>query len=588
MVKTAQSLLLGVTWVAAALGLWFFLCDGSFTQPSGDHHGPFLGPRRLTLTSEVEPSTCCRFAHRFEGVNWSDATVRSDFLANVLSVERRFFAAHSIAFDEESGMTYDGTSLNLSTGDVESDGLRLFSAPSKESLHISLLALALQNPKDVSPEFRKLQPLIYSEKEALDILEKKVTSMEDFDRRFPAFGGFLPWFCTRGWSNGKCKGLKDPFTHIAAKIESEKIGLPALDNGQMAFAVAALVQVLGLRSAESSQFQKLAERWEQRLQRMKDTAVNLFYDGPGTGTVRAIATLEDLTVDAADSSDNAYNKENYVLWDPFEGEMIVVFLDLYGDWSNYTDSKAEKDKIWDIKKQHVQSTSFNTSKNETLVIQKGFWFSSHEQWKILQLPYLDIPLAHRLFVNGEVARLSFSKEKQLNGLLASVNAPTGFHCDSANGKYCSALGIQSLAEQPILTDRVLTPYGAFPAILIEPAAGLAWYQRMLRMPRAQTVLGSIESFTQNGSEVAPIVTWDAKVTTVLAMLGGTGDLARDYMKRSSAMDGFVQRVEKMYEDVFGPKSVSGTSKVMSLPMPPDQALPRGPAGMESNAKCGCE
>jgi len=585
MVKTAQSLLLGVTWVAATLGLWFFLCDGSFTQPSGDHHGPFLGPRRLTSS---ETSSCCRFADRFEGVNWSDATVRSDFLANVLSVERRFFAAPSIAFDGDSGMTYDGTSLNLSTGDVESDGLRLFSAPSKESLHISLLALALQNPKDVSPEFRKLLPLIYSEKEALDILEKKVTSMEDFDRRFPAFGGFLPWFCTRGYSNGKCKGLKDPFTFIAAKVDpEEKISLPALDNGQMAWAVTALVQVLGLRSAESSQFQQLAERWEQRLQRMKDTAVNLFYDGPGTGTVRAIATLEDVTVDAADSSDNAYNAEDFVLWDPFEGEMIVVFLDLFGDWSNYTDSQAEKDKIWDIKKQHVQSASFNASKNETLVIQKGFWFSSHEQWKILQLPYLDIPLVHRLFVNGEVARLSFSKEKQLNGLLASVNAPTGFHCDSANGKYCSALGIQSLADQPILTDRVLTPYGAFPAILIEPAAGLAWYQRMLRMPRAQTVLGSIESFTHNGSEVAPIVTWDAKVTTVLAMLGGTGGLVRDYMKQSSAMDDFVQRVETMYEDVFGPKSVSGTSKVMSLPMPPDQALPTGPAAT-SYAKCGCE
>jgi len=555
-------------------------------EPKSD---TFLAPRRLSSPGSLVSDGCCQFADHFQGVNWYDANVRSDFLKNVLSVERRFFAAPGAAFDADSGMTYDGTSLDLTTGDVQPEGLRLFSAPSKESLHISLLALALQKPEDVLPEHSQLLSLLYSQDEALDILEKKVSSLEDFDRRFPAFGGYLPWFCSRGYSQktGNCKGLDESFSYIEPKTDpSEKISLPALDNGQMAWAITALVQVLGKRRDESSQIQSLAQRWEQRLQRMKDTAVNLFYDGPGTGTVRAIATLKDVHVDAAKNASNAYNAENYVLWDPFEGEMIVVFLDIFGNWSNYTDSQAEKDKIWNIKQQHVAAVEFNAS-DKTFVIQQGFWFSSHEQWKILQLPYLEIPLVRQLFTNGEMARLTFSNEQQLNGLLASVNAPIGFQCDSAQGYYCSALGIQSLAEQPIWTDSVLTPYGAFPSILIDPAAGLAWYQQMLRMPRAQTALGSIESFTQNGQEVAPIVTWDAKATSVLAMLGGTGKLVRDHLQQSSGMDNFVNRVQNMYAKIFDPElhGELGGSGSTVLPMPSEKALPSDPAA--SYAKCGC-
>ncbi|CAK8997317.1 unnamed protein product [Durusdinium trenchii] len=583
-------------WKGAAAALLLV----ALTFYSRGHVGAssFLAPtatRRLSpATPSLVNSGCCRFAPHYQGVDWQDPKVREDFMANVLSVERRFFAAPDVAFDRDSGMTYDGTSLNLTTGGLQSDGLRVFSAASKEALHLSLLAIALQPPQDVDEERRELLPLVYSMDEALEILEKKVSSMEDFDRRFPACGGFLPWFCSRGISNGSCKGLNETFTFIEPKVDSASVlSVPALDNGQMAWAAVALVQVLQKRSSESSRISTLAQRWENRLKRMRATAVNLFYDGPGTGTVRAIATIKNASVDAANNSTNAYNAENYVLWDPFEGEMVVLFIDLMGNWSNYTDPQAEKDKIWNIKAQHVDPVLYNES-NNTYVIQEGFWFSAHEQWKTLQLPYLQIPLVHHLFRNGEMARLTFSVVKNLNGLMASVNAPTGFHCDSASGAYCSALGIQSLAEQPILTDHVLTPYGAFPAILIEPAAGLAWYQHMLRMPRAQTALGSIESFLQNGTSVAAMVTWDAKVTSVVAMLGGTGDLVRARMETEGVMDTFVQRVESMYADVFqkplaqtmkkGESMSARIAELPALPLPADQAMPSEPYHY---AMCGC-
>ena len=128
-----------------------------------------------------------------------------------MSVERRFLGGPAISFDADIGMTYDGIGLDYDTGDVQHGTLRTFSAPSKEALHLSLLALALQPPEDVSPEQAASLPLLYSTDEALDILEKKAASLEDFDQRFPGFGGYLPWFCSRGMNDeGYCKGPNDP------------------------------------------------------------------------------------------------------------------------------------------------------------------------------------------------------------------------------------------------------------------------------------------------------------------------------------------------------------------------------------------
>ena len=99
---------------------------------------------------------------------------------------------------------------------------------------------------------------------------------------------------------------------------------------------------------------------------------------------------------------------------------------------------------------------------------------------------------------------------------------------------------------------VLTPYAAFPLILVDSAAGLAWYNHMLAMPRVQTPVGSIESFTDTGKAVAPMATWDAKATTILAMLGGTGPMLRNYMQEQGIYGVFEDRVKSMYGPVFEP------------------------------------
>ena len=72
----------------------------------------------------------------------------------------------------------------------------------------------------------------------------------------------------------------------------------------------------------------------------------------------------------------------------------------------------------------------------------------------------------------------------------------------------------------------MTPYGAFPTILANPIVGLLWYNNMLKGPSMQGPHGSTESVNINGTEISPLVTWDSKITTLLALTGGIANITR--------------------------------------------------------------
>lgn len=57
--------------------------------------------------------------------------------------------------------------------------------------------------------------------------------------------------------------------------------------------------------------------------------------------------------------------------------------------------------------------------------------------------------------------------------------------------------------------------------------------------------GSTESTRVDGKLVSALVTWDSKITTVVSLLGGVGDLVRRKMK-----------VDGIYEDFTSIASVS--------------------------------
>jgi hypothetical protein len=135
------------------------------------------------------------------------------------------------------------------------------------------------------------------------------------------------------------------------------------------------------------------------------------------------------------------------------------------------------------------------------------------------LPFMNVPYAARVFKNCEKARTLHSVENGLAGMYASVNDVSK---NENIPDYNGAVGIQSIAFQTVQRSDVITPYSAFPSLLANEGVGLAWYCNMLQGPRMQGYFGSTEAVNLNGTLISPLTTWDSKVTTLVAMLGGMG------------------------------------------------------------------
>eukprot|EP00440_Ansanella_granifera_P039897 gb/GFBE01043272.1/.p1 GENE.gb/GFBE01043272.1/~~gb/GFBE01043272.1/.p1 ORF type:complete len:605 (+),score=123.24 gb/GFBE01043272.1/:1-1815(+) len=555
-------------------------------------------------TPSLQEGGCCRFSRAFHGVDWRDRETQLRYITEAVAAERSFFAAPNVSYDEVTGMTYDGHALDPTTGELKRGpppaGPFTFSAASKESIHISLLALALRPFTDGE----EAPPLVYTRKEALDVLERKVASMEAFDQAQPGFGGFLPWFCARGASGENhepgasysCRSLEEAPGPIVPT--SDWVGkVPGLDNGQLAWATYAVANVL-MREAKDSDAEDsgrvlaLALRWAERLQRMRETAVPLFYAGAGTGAVRAVTTIRNTSQEAWATNNTATGGEAYppFLDDVYEGELMVLFMDLLAEWKGYPqDGAAEKEKMWARKQLKVIARNYTAQDGSVLTVQEGFWFSSHEQWKLMVLPYLQIPLVKQIFTNSEYVRVLNAVENNVPGIFASSHAPPTVMCGHLGG-YCNAVGVQAVASQTVQWDQSVSPYGAYPVILVDPGAGLAWYNTMLSLPHMQTEAGSVESSDVAGTSVAPVLTWDTKTTTVLAMLGGTGTLIGEFMQEDGLFERFEVTVGGMYAAAFvgklAPPIVDASTG--HLPMPPPHVLPQHWADAGSAfPTCGC-
>jgi hypothetical protein len=160
------------------------------------------------------------------------------------------------------------------------------------------------------------------------------------------------------------------------------------------------------------------------------------------------------------------------------------------------------------------------------VEQEGFWFSTHEQWKGLLLPYFsdELDIVRRVFHNAEIVRTIDAYTSNAPGLLASINDVTDGSEDIPD--YISAAGIPGISFQSIDRRDIITPYGSFGLMQHNLSAGLCWYNNMLQGPRMQSGYGSTEAINVNGTEISPLTTWDSKITTVLAMLGGIGHITQ--------------------------------------------------------------
>ena len=130
--------------------------------------------------------------------------------------------------------------------------------------------------------------------------------------------------------------------------------------------------------------------------------------------------------------------------------------------------------------------------------------------------------------------------------------------------YISYAGIPSVANQTEQELDVITPYGCFPTVLFNESVGLAWYKNMLDGKGMQNPYGSTEAQRRDGTGISSFVSWDSKITTVNALLGGVGDLVREKMKKEGLYEDFIRITEREYGMVFG-GGLAGEDVELCLP-----------------------
>ncbi len=169
-----------------------------------------------------------------------------------------------------------------------------------------------------------------------------------------------------------------------------------------------------------------------------------------------------------------------------------------------------------------------------------------------------------VFFDCEVARSSNSRALCIPGLYASVTNTDPPVC--GGGGYVSALGIQAIAFQNVTCARIVTPYAASPMLASEHsrAAGLVWYAHMLNRSRMQGPYGSTESCSADSDVISPVLTWDSKVNSLVAAIGGAIDIIASQLDSDGLLARFNSVVETEYARVFPGHSSSAS---IALPCP---------------------
>ncbi|KAJ6097338.1 hypothetical protein N7499_001712 [Penicillium canescens] len=496
----------------------------------------------LPKTSSQASKPSCRFAAEYT----QEQILRdpTDFLDDVLYWEGKFHQ-NNVSYNTDNGMSYDGTSIDWVTG--ERALKHPFSAASKEALQIMLYAHAVsgssQAARFLSPDHPSAAPKI-----AASIMETKLQTYLKFNETYPGFGGFLPWFTS---STQDITPTWDWVNRV-----------PALDNGELLWAVYGFIQAL--ESTGNKSYLGLAQKWQTWMDYTKTTAAKIFY--LGDGQVCAVIDLKNQSL-PVNHPDQSYTCEGSgLLNDPYEGELFTFWLQFFADLSD-----SDKEALWEIKRPQLVSVDYHVGNVGPITVQKGYWFSSHETWKVMEMPYYDIDIVRRVYENAERVRTCNSVITKVPGMFASVNNITDPSTGDVIG-YISNAGIPLISNQTVQELDVITPYSVFPTILFNKSVGLAWWRNMVVARKMQNIYGSTESTRVDGTGVSALVTWDSKVTTVSALLGGVTDFVRQKMKADKIYDEFVDIIETEYSRVF--KNLKGEDVAFCLPrdIVPDTGL----------------
>jgi hypothetical protein len=496
----------------------------------------------VTATDEEGLSTSSQFMVSVNPLVNSltvEQIAEDDLYIDDLLLKEANFLQTGVGVNAVTGLSHDGIRLNSHTLEPLGQPTR-FSAASKESLHLNVLAKAILN----DPQAQLLMSggdVASVLPHALNLLELKITSYENFDTEHPAFGGFLPWFVSEDRGNGVS----------VYPLNGWESRLPALDNGQLAWSI-----FLVYKSLYKMNYNDLALRYERRLQKMAANAKNLFFD-----PIRNVISGVSRFVDHNGNPDSSllpeqlnYIKDSYGLTDSYEGELMAAFMTLF----SHDLSATEKHAIWANK--FINTRNYTTTFGETLTVIEGWAFSSHEQWKFLVLPYLDNKEARDLYLNGEKVRADYSNKHQFRGFFASVNDP--------DLNYVSLLGVQAVASETNVSNHVAAPYATFPMLLADHInrsnTGLNWLRNISAYDKMFGAFGMTESYNTNTFAIAPLLTWDGKVLTNLAMMGGVFRETREFMIEEGIYLPFMALIETEYAKIDSP--VEGLDLAISNPL----------------------
>jgi len=539
-------------------------------QPPGAQSVAAHGLPGTTGTEVSRPPLPWCFAQRYQSTHLlTDPVERHRFVADFLGWERKFMQLGvGIA---PCGLTLDGVHIDVAetteAAQPDDDGgccaaglhTRIHSNPSKEALHLALLALAVEQ--------EGLPRLLFSFEEALEQLRQKVDTLDAYRCAYPENHGFMPWF--ESDAQAGCRPLEPD---LAMRY-----------NGMLAWALYAVAGAL-----EQAGEHQLASRFDEHLAEMRRWAVGMAYKG--RGLIAARVTAPPRGGEPVRSGKNCN--------DPFAGELFCLFLDLLGEWGKGDWPQDERDNIWSDPDRHgwlrtavleLPLSRGDSSKEKDGSAQPAgcilveamlhSTFSAHEEWKYLLMPYTAVPVARRLLHSTERARAAFANAYDLPGLLGDCHVPTDYGADSGTfaTQHITVFGIPelSISLSPEVARRdVVAASGSFGMLLAEPAVGAAWLRETLAAcPAMQTCWGMAESCRADGAWACPLLTWDAKGPVVLAALGGLGSLVQRRLVCDGLFGRFKTVVSELYSDLLG---LSFHGDCLDLPPPRGAAV--GAAG----------
>jgi hypothetical protein len=153
---------------------------------------------------------------------------------------------------------------------------------------------------------------------AVDILTTKMKTYEKWNATYPGYGGYFPWVF-----------VYDDRIEPSPDWQSPTYRVPALDNGELIWTLLAASAAL-----TKAGYTSLGDRYQRYFQLMADTSVMIFHDGDGH--IRGVTHIID---PKAKPTVNNYELarpcgDPCFLDDPYEGELMAFFMDLYGTWPN--------------------------------------------------------------------------------------------------------------------------------------------------------------------------------------------------------------------------------------------------------------